>query len=72
LETGTKVYVRNRFLGEWSGGFEVAEILNDGYRLRRLSDGYLFPDVFAFEDVGRERRKDPLRGIAGLYLDRRH
>jgi len=69
---GVAVYVRDRYLGQWCGGFQVAEVLPDGYRIRRLSDGYAFPDVFPFEDVGMERRREPLRGIAGSYLDRRH
>ena len=59
---GTRIYVRTRYLGEWSGGFEVAEVLDDGYRIRRTSDGYDFPDVFPFDDVRLERRRDPLRG----------
>lgn len=72
LDVGTKVYVRDRFLGDWSSGFEVAEMLSDGYRIRRLSDGQVFPDVFAFDDVRLERRQQPLRGIAGSHHDRRH
>jgi hypothetical protein len=72
LDVGTKVYVRNRFLGDWSTGFEVAQVLLDGYRIRRLSDGQVFPDVFAFDDVRLERRQQPLRGIVGSHHDRRH
>ena len=71
LDVGRKVYVRNRFLGDWSTGVEVAEVLGDGYRIRRLSDGQVFPDVFAFNDVRLERRQQPLRGIAGSHHDRR-
>jgi hypothetical protein len=71
FEIGTKVYVRSRYLGQWCGGFEVAAILHDGYRIRRLSDGHAFPDLFPFDDVHRERRQQPLRGIATSYLDRR-
>jgi hypothetical protein len=70
LELGTKVCVRNRFLGNWSSGFEVVEVLGDGYRIRRVSDGLAFPDVFSSEDVRVERRQEPERGIAGSYLDR--
>ena len=47
LDVGTKVCVRNRFLGDWTTGFRVAEVFRDGYRIRRLSDGHVFPDVFA-------------------------
>jgi hypothetical protein len=72
IEVGTQVYVRDRVLGGWSEGYEVAEILDDGYCLRRLSDGFLVPEVFWTDDVRRERRKNPFRGIIGSYLDRRH
>jgi len=72
LDVGTRVCVRNRFLGDWTSGFKVAEVLRDGYRIRRISDGQAFPDVFPFEEVRLERRKQPLRGIVGSFLDRRH
>jgi len=72
LETGTQVCVRNRFLGDWNTGFAVAEVLGNGYRIRRLSDGHDFPDVFSFEDVRLEQRQQPLRRLGGSYLDRRH
>jgi len=72
LDVGAKVCVRNRFLGDWTTGFKVAEVLPDGYRILRLSDGQAFPDVFAFEDVRRERRQHPLREATGSHLDRRH
>jgi hypothetical protein len=72
LGVGAKVCVRNRFLGDWTTGFEVAEVLSGGYRIRRLSDGHDFPDVFAFEDVRPERRQHPLREIGRSHLDRRH
>ena len=72
LGVGAKVYVRDRYMGKWSGGFEVAEICTDGYRIRRISDKQMFPDVFPLSDVRVERRKQPLRGIEGSYLDRRH
>jgi len=70
LEVGTKVCVRNRFLGDWSMGFEVVDVLGDGYRLLRISDGLSFPDVFPFDDVRLERRQDPERGVIGSCLDR--
>jgi len=52
-DVGAKVWVRDRFLGQWNRGFEVAEVLRDGYLVRRLSDGHVLPDVFPFEDVDR-------------------
>jgi hypothetical protein len=67
LEAGDDVVVLNRFLGTWTGGFRVAEVLPDGYRLQRYSDNLIFPDVFPGEDVHSERR----HGIRGSHLDRR-
>ena len=51
LTVGTPVDVRNRFVGAWSRGFEVAERLPGGYRIRRKSDGAVFPDVFTHYEV---------------------
>jgi hypothetical protein len=56
LEVGAQVCVRNRFLGNLSSGFEVTEVLPDGYRIRRVADGMTFPDVFPIDDVLPERR----------------
>jgi len=71
LNVGTKVIVRIRYVGTWSGGFVVAGVVDHGYILGRLSDGHVLPDVFPFDDVRVERRQDPFRGIKGSYLDRR-
>jgi len=60
LPRGTRVDVRNRFVGTWSHGFEIAERVDDGYRVRRLSDGSVLPDVFAGDDIRAERRKQGL------------
>jgi len=48
---GTRVEVTNRFDRRWSRGFEVAEIVGAGYRLRRLSDGTVIPAVFVPNEV---------------------
>jgi hypothetical protein len=58
LRPGTKVEVRNRFDGAWTRGFEVVEVVPDGYRLSRLSDGSVLPVAFAVEEVRRERRRE--------------
>jgi hypothetical protein len=72
LPPGTLVYVRDRFLGDWSSGFAVHEVLSRGYRLRRISDGQVFDEVFALEDVREERRKrTTLWGDGFTHLDRR-
>jgi hypothetical protein len=60
LAEGTAVDVRNRFVGSWSHGFEVAEDVEGGYRVRRLSDNTVLPDIFPSEDIRLERRKQGL------------
>jgi hypothetical protein len=58
LSEGTPVDVRSRFVGSWSRGFEVAErVADQGYRVRRLSDGSVLPDVFEDQDIRPQRRR---------------
>lgn len=56
LEPGQRVEVRTGFDRSWAVGFEVIEITDIGYRLRRLSDASVLPVVFPFDDVRRERK----------------
>jgi len=51
LPAGTRVAVRNRYLGTWSAGFEVVEVDDDGYRIRRSSDGAEIMQRIAVDDV---------------------
>ena len=51
IDVGSPVMVRTHYLGSWVAGFEVAGLLDDGYRIRRLSDGSVLSHVVAFEDV---------------------
>jgi hypothetical protein len=60
LEPGTRVEVRSRFDQHWARGFEVAEVLGDSYRVRRLSDGIVLPLDFPEDEVRKERRKQGL------------
>ena len=55
LEVGTSVAVRNRFVGSWRGGFEVVEQVGDGYRIKRVSDGAILPDVIGGDEVRSDR-----------------
>lgn len=55
LSPGTKVEVRTGFDRSWARGFEVLAAGDDGYRLRRLSDGTELPVAFAVTDVRREQ-----------------
>ena len=60
LKPGTRVEVRSRYDDDWARGFEVAEVLPETYRLRRLSDLSVLPVEFSFDDVRRERKKQGL------------
>jgi hypothetical protein len=60
LEPGMRVEVRSRFDQRWSRGFEVAEVTEGGYRIRRLSDGQLLPTEFSDDDLRREKRRQGL------------
>ena len=57
VEPGTKVEVRSRFDRSWARGFEIAEVVDAGYRIRRLSDGSILPLDFSADDVRAERKK---------------
>ena len=43
--------------GTWVRGFEIAEITDDGYRIRRMSDGSILGELFSRDDVRRERTR---------------
>ncbi|HET9730603.1 MAG TPA: hypothetical protein VFR41_14320 [Acidimicrobiia bacterium] len=51
LAIGTEVDVFNRFREGWVGGFDVAEVRDDVYRLRRHADHEVLPAVFKADDV---------------------
>lgn len=70
LAVGTAVCVWNQFLGRWSSGFTVAEIVAHGYRLRRRSDGHVFGDMFPAREVMQERRS-PHNPHGSHLVDRR-
>lgn len=57
LPAGSAVEVRNRFTQSWSGGFEISEIVAvpvpRSYRIRRMSDGSVLPDLFTDDTVRR-------------------
>ena len=53
LPSGTPVDVFSRFSVAWISGFEVANMLRDGYRLLRLSDRSVLPATFSIDDVRR-------------------
>ena len=56
LEPGTKVEVRTGFDPSWASGFEVHEVTDAGYRVRRRSDDQVLPVAIVAADVRRERK----------------
>jgi hypothetical protein len=56
LEPGTRIEVRTGFDRSWASGFEVAEVTEQGYRVRRRSDDQLLPVPIAVADVRKERK----------------
>ena len=51
MKVGEQVEVRVGFTDGWVGGFEIAEVVADGYRVRRHSDGSLLPGSTSTDDV---------------------
>jgi hypothetical protein len=60
VEPGARVEVRSRFDRAWARGFEIAEVTEHGYRLRRLSDGTVLPVEFDEDDIRHEKRRQGL------------
>jgi hypothetical protein len=50
--------VRTHFDGRWVGGFEIADVREDRYLLRRRSDGATLPVEFPAHEI-RSRRQAP-------------
>lgn len=61
IAVGSLIHVRTRFVGAWSDGFVVAEHVDQGCLIRRISDGSVFPDVFAWYEI---RSASPGRHVA--------
>jgi hypothetical protein len=51
LPAGTKVEVLNRFIPQWSRGFEVVSGGESGYVVRRVSDARVLPASFRAAEV---------------------
>jgi hypothetical protein len=61
LQPGTDVEVKSSFDQGWKRGFVVEDTSQNGYRLRRRSDGSVLPTAFP-PDVVR-----PAGGISGAW-----
>jgi hypothetical protein len=59
-EPGTPVEVRTQYLpGQWASGYEIAEVVSTGYRIRCKGSQDTLSEVFRFDDVRLE--SDPAR-----------
>jgi hypothetical protein len=56
LDVGAAVEVRNRFVGKWCNGFEVADHADGGYVIRRVSDRAVLPAVVTHDEVRSDLR----------------
>ena len=56
MDVGAAVEVRNRFVGKWCHGFEVADHVDGGYVIRRVSDRAVLPAVVSHDEVRSDRR----------------
>lgn len=51
-EVASRVEVRTRYQkGQWASGYEIAQVVASGYRLRRLGALDTLPDIFVPADV---------------------
>ncbi len=51
MNVGDPVEVHSQFDDSWADGFEIAEEVPEGYRVRRLADGSLLPGFTSEADV---------------------
>lgn len=54
VECGDQVEVHTTFTDSWVSGFEIAEVIPEGYRVRRRSDKSLLPGYTSESDVRRD------------------
>ena len=59
LVVGTRIEVHTSFSDSWSAGFEIADVLPSGYRVRRIHDHALLPDPTSDDDVRPARDHSP-------------
>ncbi|MCU1496421.1 MAG: hypothetical protein JWM47_374 [Acidimicrobiales bacterium] len=51
MDVGQPVEVYSAFEQIWTSGFEIADIREEGYTLRRLSDGSVLPNPTSVHDL---------------------
>jgi hypothetical protein len=56
FDVGAAVEVRSRFVGKWCNGFEIADHVDAGYVIRRVSDRAVLPAAITHDEVRSDRR----------------
>ena len=51
MKIGESVDVHTKYNDSWSSGFEIAAVVAEGYRVRRVSDGSLLPGFTSEHDI---------------------
>ena len=51
LRVGDPVEVHTKYNDAWVAGFEIAEVVDGGYRVRRISDGTMLPNLTTETDL---------------------
>jgi hypothetical protein len=51
LVIGDSIEVHTQYDDSWCAGFEIAEVLPDGYRVKRTTDQMMLPAMTCDDDV---------------------
>jgi hypothetical protein len=51
MSPGARVEVFSTFSASWVRGFAIASTVNNGYQVRRLSDGTVLPKTFVSREL---------------------
>jgi hypothetical protein len=58
---GDPVQLKVAYTGSWSSGFDVADVVPGGFRIRRRSDGRILPGPTSPADVRPDSEAPPPR-----------
>ena len=59
LAVGQRIEVHTKYDDSWCGGFEIAAVLPDGYRVRRTHDQMVLPEATGDDDIRSVRGARP-------------
>ena len=56
MRAGDRVQLKVAFNDSWSSGFEIAEVVDGGFEVRRCSDGRILPTPTGADDIRPDER----------------